>query len=100
MKEKIKCAWCKKSINSGNYISGASQIFCSDVCLLRFYKEELPNLVGHVITDEDIQEIEQSTGEKRRELYEKISSRMMEGIDSSKIMQAIKRKAERKKFKE
>ena len=85
----MNCAWCKKSIQAGEHISGAGYDFCTDVCLLRFYKEELPNFVGHVITDEDIHEIERATGQKRKELYEKITLRMMDGVESSNFMQTI-----------
>ena len=88
----MKCAYCKKEINE-NPISFADRDFCSDVCQLRFYKEELPNLGGDMIADEEIQELDQSSGDKRRDLYEKITLRNMERFDQSKFMKKLKEKS-------
>jgi len=81
----VHCAWCRKPIDPGRYHSGAGELFCSDVCLLRFYKENLSNIVGHVISEEDIKRIEQSTGNKRRELLREIHLRMMGGVETSNL---------------
>lgn len=88
----MQCSYCKKEI-SGNSISFADRDFCSDVCQLRFYKEELPNLGGDMITDEEILELEQTSGDKRRDLYEWITLRNMERFDQSKFMTKPKKKS-------
>ena len=88
----MKCAYCKKDINE-NSISFADRDFCSDVCHLRFYKEEMPNLGGDMITNEEIQELERSSKSNRRNLYEKITLRNMERFDQSKFMENLKAKS-------
>lgn len=88
----MKCTYCKKEIADGPILF-AGYDFCSDVCQIRFYKEEMPNLGGEMITDEEIQELEQSSGEKRRDLYEKITLRNMGRFDQSKFMKWINEKS-------
>lgn len=87
----MKCAYCKKEITE-NPILFAGYDFCSDVCQLRFYKEEMPNLGGEFITDEEIKELEQAMDERRDDLYEKISLRNMERFNQSKFMSYLKEK--------
>jgi hypothetical protein len=85
-----KCAWCKKVINPDSFISFVDRGFCSDACQLRFYKEELPNMGGSAITDEDIKNVGLLSGDERRDLIEDIFNRTMEGLESGKIMQGIR----------
>lgn len=87
----MKCVYCKKEI-SDSPILFAGHDFCSDVCQLRLYKEEMPNLGGEFITDEEIKELEQATGERRSDLYEKISLRNAERFNQSNFMKYIKEK--------
>ncbi len=86
----IKCAWCKKPINVKNYISFVGRWFCCNACQLRFYREELPNLGGNTITDEDIKNVELSNGDKLRDLIKDIFNRTTKGLESGKIMQGIR----------
>ena len=88
----MKCAYCKKEI-SGNSISFAERDFCSDICQLKFYREEMPNLGGDMINDEEIRELERASGEKRQELYGQITLRNMERFDQSKFMKQLKDKS-------
>lgn len=90
----MNCALCRKSINSKSYISFTNREFCSDICQLKFYKEEIPNLGGSAVTDEDIIKVEQSSGDERRELIEDIFNRTMNAFESGKFIQALKNKAE------
>lgn len=91
----MNCAFCKKSIGSNSYISFANQEFCSDVCQLKFYKEEMPNLGGSAISDEDIVKVERSSGDERRQLIDNIFTRTMSALESGKFMQAISNEAEK-----
>lgn len=87
----MKCTYCKKEIiDSPILFSGYD--FYSDVCQLRFYKEEMPNLGGEFITDEEIKELEKATGKGRGDLYEKISLRNTERFNQSNFMKYIKEK--------
>ena len=86
----MNCSWCKKSINKDEYISGGGGVFCSEVCLLRFYKDEFPNLGGDAITESDIRAIEQATGEERSRLHSAVMLKFMNRIGSSNFMQYLK----------
>lgn len=81
----MNCATCKKEIN-GAPILAVDRSFCSDVCHLRFWKDELPNLGGRWISDEDIQRLQRLHGEEREEEYSRIVSFILNHLDSSPLM--------------
>ncbi len=78
----MKCDTCKKDIN-GNSILAAGKEFCSDVCHLRFLKDEMPNLGGSWISEEMIQELDKLSGTEREEQYGKINSFILDHMMDS-----------------
>lgn len=81
----MRCATCKKDI-VGDGISAARRDFCSDVCHLHFWKEEMPNLGGRWISDENIQKLEQLHGQQREEFYNKIVNSILDNFDDTYFM--------------
>ena len=79
------CAQCKKEI-TGIMISAADHYFCSDVCHLRFWKEEMPNLGGRWISDEHIKKAEELEGQERRDFYNKIVMAIVNNFDQTYFM--------------
>jgi len=81
----MKCQTCKNKIDGG-YISAVGQVFCSDVCHLRFWKEEMPNLGGRWIDEEDIEKIRKLSGEERKEAYYKLTRFIHDNFDMTAFM--------------
>ncbi len=79
------CATCRNKI-TGVHISAAGKDFCSDVCHLRFWKDEMPNLGGRLITDEDISNLDSLVGESRKGEYTRISRFILERFNSTAFM--------------
>lgn len=79
----MNCATCGRKIKSDNRISAIQRDFCSDVCHLRFWKEELPNMGGQTITDQDIKKIEQLKGDERKDFYNEIVNFIMDNFDAT-----------------
>lgn len=69
----MKCATCKKEIEDSP-ISAADRYFCSDICHLRYWKEELPNLGGNWISDEMLEQFDKLKGQERSDQYAKINT--------------------------
>lgn len=94
----MHCAWCNNAINSKNYISFASRCFCSDVCQLRFHKQELPTIgCGDAITDDDINAIENASGEERKRLRQKLFLKTSKAFEESDFIEKLRKGAEDKK---
>lgn len=85
----MKCATCGNNIGSTS-VSAAGKDFCSDVCHLRFWKDEMPNLGGRWITDEDIVKVEQLSGEDRKNEYARIVQFIMDNFDMTSLMLNIR----------
>ena len=81
----MKCATCGKQIGNGR-ISAAGQDFCSDICHLRFWKEEIPNLGGRWITGENLKELKRLTGQARQDEYSRIVNLIMDNFDDTYFM--------------
>lgn len=90
----MNCAQCSKPIESSSYISFASRVFCSDVCQLRFHKDELPNLGGEAITDEDIKRLAEASGRERDELRQELFLKASKALEEGGIMQKIHKAAD------
>ena len=86
----MQCATCGKQIESGGISALGGQDFCSDICHLRFWKEEMPNLGGRWISDEDMQKLEQLQGQEREEFYHKIVSSILDNFDDTYFMLMLK----------
>jgi hypothetical protein len=82
------CAQCKNPITS-NYIIAVKRDFCSEVCHLRFWKEEMPNLGGQWITDEALEILGKLKGGERNAYYSKIISFIMNNFDSTTLMSKV-----------
>ena len=83
--ETRQCQNCKNKIG-GSHISAVGQVFCSDVCHLRFWREEMPNLGGRWIDEEDIEKIEKLSGEDRKEAYNKLNRFILDNLDTTAFM--------------
>ena len=81
----MNCATCQRKI-IGSSISAANRDFCSDICHLRFWKDEMPNLGGRWISDENLQKLEQLQGKEREGLYSKIVTSIMDNFDETYFM--------------
>lgn len=64
--------------------------FCSDVCYLRYWKEERPNFGGNWITDENLKELGQLTGQAREDEYNRIVNFLFDNFDTNYIMLGLR----------
>lgn len=83
------CANCKKEVIE-NYISAAGKEFCSDVCHLRFLKDEMPNLGGVWISEEMIQELDKLSGQERKDQYNEINKFILDHMIDSPFFSKLK----------
>ena len=81
----MKCATCDKEIKDGS-ISAADRDFCSDICHLHFWKDEMPNLGWNFISDEILQKLEQLTGQNRKDQYNEIVNFILNNFDDTSFM--------------
>lgn len=81
----MECETCKTEITDGN-ISAAGKDFCSDICHLRFWKNEIPNLGGRLIDEEDIEKIGKLSGQERKDEYNKLVMFVLNSLDSTAFM--------------
>ncbi len=81
----MRCTTCGNEI-IGYPISAARQYFCSDICHLRFWKDELPNLGGRWISEEDIKRVQKLGEPERKEEYYRISAFILNHLNSSTLM--------------
>ena len=81
----MNCAFCKKKI-MGNSISVTGRDFCSDICHLRFWKDEMPNLGGRWISDENLAELEYLNGQEREDEYNRIVNFIIDNFGITKFM--------------
>jgi hypothetical protein len=81
----MKCSTCHREIR-GPGLTAAMREFCSEVCHLRFWKNEMPNLGGRWIVDEDITAIENLKGEALKKEYERIVSKVINNLDNTALM--------------
>lgn len=89
LKNLVICAQCKNTIK-GNAILAVNRDFCSDVCHLRFWKEEMPNLGGKWITDEALEELSNLDGDERKAYYSKIIVFIMNNFNSTTFISRIR----------
>ena len=89
----VKCSQCKNIIQ-GETILVVNRDFCSDVCHLRFWKEEMPNLGGKWITDEALEKLSLLSGEERNAFYSKIVNFILDNMGSTMFFSKIKRSIE------
>lgn len=80
----MQCATCYKNI-FGKSILAAGEEFCSDVCHLRFLKDEMPNLGGCWISDEMIKELNKQSGQEREDHYKNINNFILEHMMDSPL---------------
>ena len=83
----MKCANCEKE---KAIISAAGKHFCSDVCHLRFWKEEMPNLGGQWIDEEDILMLDKLSGEPRKRAYDKLVMFILNNFENTSLMLRMK----------
>ncbi len=81
----MDCENCGNKI-VGQSISAAQKDFCSDICHLKFWKEEMPNLGGHWIDNEDIQQLEKLTGQARKDKYNEIVNFIIDNFGLTSFM--------------
>lgn len=93
------CETCKRKIED-EVLLATKKEFCSDVCYLRYWKEEMPNFGGRWITDENIKELEQLTGQARQDKYNQIVSFVLDNFDANYAMLMLRYGDNRKKLKE
>ena len=79
------CAACNNAI-SGKNISAVGKFFCCKICHLKFWKNEMPNLGGRWITDEDISKIENADEQTADNEYARIVTFIMNNLSSSSVM--------------
>lgn len=79
------CETCKRKIEN-EVLLATKKEFCSDICYLRYWKEEMPNFGGRWITDENIKEVEQLTGQARQDKYNQIVSFVLDNFDTNYAM--------------
>ncbi len=85
----VICAQCKNAI-TGRSILAVKRDFCSDVCHLRFWKEEMPNLGGQWITDEALGILSRLDGGERKAYYSKIVSFIVDNMNSTSFFSKLK----------
>lgn len=89
----IICAQCKITMTGRNIVA-VKRDFCSELCHLRFWKEEMPNLGGQWITDGALEILSNLNGEECENYYSKIISYIMNNFDSTPLMSKIVKGAE------
>ena len=82
----MKCATCGKQIEDNGISALGGRDFCSDICHLRFWKDEMPNLGGRWIGDENLKELEQLTGQIREDEYNRIVNFIMNNFNNTAFM--------------
>lgn len=87
----MKCATCSNPITN-IHLTAVGQDFCSDVCHLRFWKDEMPNLGGKWITDKSIARVDGLDGEVRKEEYHKICRFVMNNMGDSVFFSRLREK--------
>lgn len=94
----MNCENCGNKI-VGQNISAAQKDFCSDICHLKFWKEEMPNLGGRWIEEEDIQKLKKLSGKEREEKYNEIINFIMDnfGLTSFMLNLQYKKKIDKEK---
>ncbi len=85
----MKCQTCNNEIK-GAYISAVRQVFCSDVCHLQFWREEMPNLGGRWIDEEDIKKISKLSGDERKKAYNKLVCFILDNFDMTALMLKVR----------
>ncbi len=78
----VICAQCQNII-TGRSILAVKRDFCSDVCHLRFWKEEMTILGGQWITNEALGILSKLDGDEREAYYSKIVSFIMDNMNST-----------------
>lgn len=81
----MNCATCKNKIKNF-HISAVDRNFCSHICHLRFWKDEMPNLGGNWISDENLQELERLDGQEREDEYNRIINFISDNFDITPLM--------------
>lgn len=79
------CETCKRKIED-EILLATKREFCSDVCYLRYWREERPNFGGRWITDENLKELEQLTGQAREDEYKRIVNFLLDNFDANYVM--------------
>ena len=87
----IVCQTCERETNMVR-LSAAGQYFCSDVCHLRFWKDNMPNLGGKWITDRNIAKVGSLEGEERKEEYNRITGFILKNMSDTVIFSRLRRK--------
>lgn len=80
-----RCDYCDKKIGR-TYVLEMSAVLCSDLCHLRYWKENAPAFGGRWITDEDIARVESLKGDKRKAEYKRIINFNYKNVDSTEFM--------------
>lgn len=84
----MRCDYCGQ--NSGDKtISAANRSFCSDICHLHFWKEEMPGLGGSMISEKTIKGIEQLKGRERQKEYDQVVLSILDSFEQTHIMRGI-----------
>lgn len=84
-KKEHYCETCKRKIE-GEVLLATKKEFCSDICYLRYWKEEMPNFGGRWITDENIKEVGQLAGQARQDKYNQIVRFVLDNFDANYAM--------------
>ncbi len=82
------CAMCGEAI-SGIEIKAFQQSFCSFECHLKYWKEEMPNLGGEFITDEDLEKISKMDEENAKIFHAQVMARLESLRDDWSVWEKI-----------
>ncbi len=85
----MKCDTCKKDMGRESILAAGHE-FCSDICHLRFLKDEMPNLGGVWISEEMIQELNKLSGQERKDQYNEINKFMLDHMTDSPFFSKLK----------
>ena len=89
----MNCSQCGNKIEQG-HIAAAHEYFCSQICHLRFWKEQMPSLGGEFITDDFLNSFA-LLGDKSKEMeYEKIIDYISDNFGSTKFFRLLNDKAD------
>lgn len=67
------CETCKRKIED-EVLLATKREFCSEVCYLRYWKEEMPNFGGNWISETMIEELDKLSGQERESQYVEITN--------------------------
>jgi hypothetical protein len=79
------CENCKKPLGSNPIILKRMK-FCSDICHLTFWKNEMPNLGGRLILDTDLEKLDKLHGQERHNFYQKVVDFILNNLETTAFM--------------